>query len=88
MYLFVWVDVDVALDALLAHVGPAVARHPLPLALGALVLPETTLLPLVWRQTLTLWTCLQQNNNSTLVLSNRVMRIIKLNLFPVPVQYR
>lgn len=43
-------DVDATLDALLAQVGPAVPGHPLPLALGALVLPEAPLLPLVRRQ--------------------------------------
>lgn len=52
--LFVRINHDVALDALLSHVGPAVAAHPLPLALGALVLPKATLLALVWCQTLTL----------------------------------
>lgn len=52
LYLFVRVDVDVALDALLSHVGPGVAAHPLPLALGALVLTEASLLPLVGREPL------------------------------------
>lgn len=45
-----WVDVDVAFDALLPHVGPGVAAHPLPLTLGALVLSEAPLLALVGRQ--------------------------------------
>jgi len=48
----VWVHVDVALDAFLPHVGPAVPRHPLPLALGTLILPETSLLALVRSETL------------------------------------
>jgi len=47
--LFVRIDVDVALDAFLAGVGPAVARHPLPLAARTLVLAETALLALVRR---------------------------------------
>ena len=51
-----WVDVDVAFDTLLAHVGPAVAAHPFPLALGALVLAEAPLLALVRSQPLTLRT--------------------------------
>lgn len=55
LYLFVRVDVDVALDALLSHVGPGVAAHPLPLTLGALVLSEASLLPLVGREPLTFW---------------------------------
>lgn len=45
--LFVGVDHDVALDALLSHVGPAVAAHPLSLALGALVLPKAPFFALV-----------------------------------------
>lgn len=45
--LLVWVNVDVALDALLPHVGPGVPAHPLPLALGAFVLSEAPLLALV-----------------------------------------
>ena len=53
-HLLVGVHVDVTLDALLAHVGPAVAAHPLPLALGTLVLPKTPLLALVRRQALAL----------------------------------
>lgn len=46
-YLFVWINVDVALDALLAVVGPRVTGHPLSFALWALVLPEAALLALV-----------------------------------------
>lgn len=55
LYLFVRVDVDVALDALLSHVGPGVAAHPLPLTLGTLVLSEASLLPLVGREPLAFW---------------------------------
>lgn len=42
-----WVNIDVALDAFLPHVGPAVPGHPFPLALWTLVLSETPLLSLV-----------------------------------------
>lgn len=52
-HLLVWIDVDVAFDALLPHVGPGVAAHPLPLALGALVLSEAPLLALVGCQSFT-----------------------------------
>lgn len=45
--LFVWIDIDVALDALLTMVGPRIARHPLSLALRTLVLAEAALLALV-----------------------------------------
>ncbi len=45
--LLVGVDVDVALDAHLPHVGPTVATHPLALAGRTLVLSETPLLSLV-----------------------------------------
>lgn len=48
-----WIDVDVAFDTLLPHVGPGVAAHPLPLTLGALVLPEAPLLALVGGQSFT-----------------------------------
>ena len=51
-------DVDVALDALLSHVGPTVSRHPFSLALRALVLPEAALLALVRSQTFAFWTSL------------------------------
>lgn len=49
-YLLVRVNIDVALDTFLSHVGPRVPAHPLPLAFGALVFPEAPLLPLVRRQ--------------------------------------
>lgn len=42
-----WIDVDVAFDAFLSHVGPGVAAHPLPFTFGALVLSKASLLPLV-----------------------------------------
>lgn len=47
-----WIDINVALDTFLSHVGPGVATHPLPLTLGALVFPETSFLALVRRQSL------------------------------------
>lgn len=56
--LLVRVHVDVALDALLPHVGPGVPAHPLSLALGTLVLAEAALLALVWGQTLAFGACL------------------------------
>lgn len=72
-YLLVWVDVDVALDALLAHVGPGVAAHPLPLTLGALVLSEAPLLALVGRQSFAFGPGLGRNthNNTDDVGSSR-----------------
>lgn len=50
--LFMWVDVNMALDTLLSHIGPGVPTHPLPLTLRTLVLPETPLLSLIRRQSL------------------------------------
>lgn len=41
------VNVDVTLDALLPHVGPRVATHPLPLTFGAFVFAEAPLLSLI-----------------------------------------
>lgn len=59
-YLFVWIDVDVAFDTLLSHVGPGVATHPLPLTLGALILSEASLLSLVGCQPFTFGSGLQR----------------------------
>ena len=50
--LFMRVHVYVALLALLSRVSPGVPGHPLAFALGALVLSETALLPLVRSETL------------------------------------
>ena len=58
-YLFVWIHIYTALDTFLSHVGPAVPRHPLPLALGTFVFSEASLLTLVGCQALTLWPSLQ-----------------------------
>ena len=57
-HLLVWVDIDMAFDALLPHVSPAVSAHPLPFALGTFVLPKAPLLTLVGCQALSFWTCL------------------------------
>lgn len=55
-----WIDVDVAFNAFLSHVCPRVSTHPFSLAFWTLVLPETSLLPLIRGQALTfrtsLWT--------------------------------
>jgi hypothetical protein len=45
--LLVWIDIDVAFDALLAHVGPRITTHPLALTLLALVFAKAPLLALV-----------------------------------------
>lgn len=45
-------------DALLSHIGPAVARHPFAFALGTLVFAEAPLLALIRRQALALRSCL------------------------------
>lgn len=76
-YLFVRVDIDMTLDTLLSHVGPAIATHPFTLTLWAFILPKTPLLALVWSQTFPLWACLKQRVPSTLYnnfyLMNTVM---------------
>ena len=68
-YLFMRVNVDVALDAFLPHVGPGVPAHPLPLALRAFVFPEAPLLSLVRGQAFTFGSSLntesEQEINST-----------------------
>lgn len=63
-HLLVRVHVDVALDALLPHVGPGVPAHPLSLALGTLVLAEAALLALVWGQTLAFGACLEDRKQT------------------------
>lgn len=68
-YLLMWIDVDVAFDTFLSHVGPGVAAHPLPLTLGALVLSKTSLLPLVGCETLTFGSGLKRKINKTLTLA-------------------
>lgn len=40
--LFMRIDVHATLDTFLAHIGPAVARHPFAFTLGTLVLSEAT----------------------------------------------
>lgn len=74
--LFVRIHVDVALDALLAVVGPRVPGHPLPLALGALVLAEATLLALVRRLAFGLGTSLRTISNVVALLEAQVTQII------------
>lgn len=64
-HLLVRVHVDVALDALLPHVGPGVPAHPFSLAFGALVLAKAALLALVWCQTLTFGACLERQEVDT-----------------------
>lgn len=61
LYLLMWVDVDVTLDALLSHVGPGVATHPLPLTFGAFVFPKAPLLALIRGQAFTFGPSLDRN---------------------------
>lgn len=63
-HLLVWVHVNVALDALLPHVGPGVAAHPFSLALGTLVLAEAALFALVRGQTLAFGACLEDRKQT------------------------
>ena len=58
------VHVNVALDALLPHVGPGVAAHPFSLALGTLVLAEAALFALVRGQTLAFGACLEDRKQT------------------------
>lgn len=51
-YLLVRVNVDVALDTFLSHVGPGVPAHPLPLAFWTFILSKTPLFSLIWGQAL------------------------------------
>lgn len=53
--LFVGIDVYMALDAFLAHVGPTIARHPFSFTFGAFVFAKATLLSLIRREAFALW---------------------------------
>lgn len=59
IYLFVWVHIDMAFDALLTHVGPGIAAHPFSLAFGTFILPEAAFLPLIRCQAFAPWPGLQ-----------------------------
>lgn len=63
-HLLVWVHVDVALDALLPHVGPGVPAHPFSFALGTLVLTKAALFALVRGQTLSFGACLENRKQT------------------------
>lgn len=63
-HLLVRIHVYVTLDALLAHIGPAVARHPFALAFGTLVFAKAPLLALVRRQAFALRSCLRKSDES------------------------
>lgn len=64
-YLLMRVNIDVALDTLLSHVGPGVSAHPLPLAFGAFIFTETSLLSLIRSQAFAFWSCLNKNIQQT-----------------------
>lgn len=59
------VNIDVALDAFLSHVGPGVPAHPLPLAFRAFVFTETALLPLIRGQAFTFGSSLERDSEQT-----------------------
>lgn len=53
------INIDMAFDAFLSHVGPGVPTHPLPLAFRALVFTKAPLLALVWSQSFSFGSCLR-----------------------------
>lgn len=59
-HLFVRVNVDVALDTLLSHVGPGVTAHPFSLTFGTFIFSKTPLLSLIRGQAFTLGSSLHQ----------------------------
>lgn len=59
------VNVDVALDTFLPHVGPGVPAHPLPLAFGAFVFTKAPLLSLVWGQAFAFGSSLNRSIKNT-----------------------
>lgn len=79
--LLVWVHVDVALDALLPHVGPGVSAHPFSLAFWALVLAKAALLALVRCQTLTFGACLRAILNVVSFVETQVAQVVRRRPF-------
>lgn len=71
-----WIDVDVAFDALLTVVGPRVARHPLSLALWTFVLSETALLSLVRSLPFSFWTGLRAISNVVALFEAQVAKVV------------
>lgn len=57
--LFMRIDIHATFGTFLAHISPAVARHPFAFTLGTFVLSEAASFPLVRRQALALWLCLR-----------------------------
>lgn len=64
-YLFVRINVNVALDALLSHVSPGVSAHPFSLAFGALIFTEAAFLALVRGQAFSLGTSLKKTKKKS-----------------------
>lgn len=71
-----WIDVDVALDALLAVVGPRITGHPLPLALWTFVLAEAALFSLVRSLPLSFRTGLWAISNVVALLEAQMTKIV------------
>jgi len=61
-YLFVRININVALDTFLSHVSPGVSTHPFSLAFGALIFTEAAFLALVWSQAFSFWTSLRNRD--------------------------
>lgn len=53
------ININMAFDAFLSHVGPRVSTHPLPFALWALVFTKAPFLALVWSQSFAFRPCLR-----------------------------
>lgn len=77
------IHVDVALDALLAVVGPRIAGHPLSLALGTFVLAEAALLALVRRLAFRFGTSLGTISNVVALLEAQVAQVVGRRNFAV-----
>lgn len=79
--LFMGVDVDVALDAVLSHVGPGVAAHPFPFTFGTFVLSKTALLPLVWSQASSFGTSLRTVLDVVPLVEAEVAEVVRRRVF-------
>lgn len=75
--LLVWIDVDVAFNALLTVIRPRVAGHPLSFALWTFVLAEAALLSLVRSLPFSFWTGLWAISYVVALFEAQVTKIVR-----------
>lgn len=79
--LLVRVNIDVALDTFLSHVGPGVPAHPLPLAFRAFIFTETPLLSLIRGQAFTFGSSLRTVFDVVSFVEAKVAQVVRRRPF-------